>query len=114
MSIFIQSMPLSVGFRFRPPESNVMPFPTNAIVRFAPGGSYRSSIRRGGFGLPRPTPRIPPNPFAASSFSFSTFTFKPLRAILRASCASDSGLLSPAGVFVRSRARFVPSATAAA
>ena len=61
MSTFMYSMPVD-GFSDRPPESNVMPLPTNAAVRVASGGVQDRRTSRGGLTEPWPTPMIPPNP----------------------------------------------------
>ncbi len=66
MSHFMVSMPLA-SLMERPPESNAMPLPVSAIGVSLPAPVYESSIRRGGFTLPAPTPRIPPNPPFSSS-----------------------------------------------
>src|SRR6202012_3747907 len=55
MSHFIVSMDFG-GLSDRPPESNVMPLPTNATVRVACGCVYDSLTSRGGRDEPMPTP----------------------------------------------------------
>src|SRR6266508_6232239 len=106
MSAFIHSMPLASLIE-SPPESNVMPLPVSAM-----GGSaflppaYVISMSRGGFSLPCPTPRTPPNPPFSRSDLLQIFTSRPVSlAILVASLARKSGVASPAGVFTRSRAQ---------
>ena len=59
MSHFIVSMDFG-GLSERPPESNVMPLPTNATVCVASGCVYDSLTRRGGRTEPMPTPTSPP------------------------------------------------------
>ena len=62
MSDFMVSMDFG-GLRDSPPESNVMPLPTNTTVAggCAPGGGvYSSRTSRGGCTEPWPTPRMPP------------------------------------------------------
>ena len=59
MSHFIVSMDFG-GLSERPPESNVMPLPTNATVRVASGCVYDSRTSRGGRVDPWPTPMSPP------------------------------------------------------
>ena len=75
MSSFIRSMP-SAGLIEMPPVSNVMPLPTRPSTgpSGAPGGSWRSTISRGGSALPRATPSSSPMPSAAISFSSRTST----------------------------------------
>ena len=53
MSHFIVSMDFG-GLSERPPESNVMPLPTNATVRVASGCVYDRRTRRGGRTDPMP------------------------------------------------------------
>src|SRR4029078_8117002 len=69
MSHFIVSMP-GPSLRDKPPESNATPLPVSAIGVRLPAPMYRSSIIRGGFTEPLPTPMIPPHPPCASWFSF--------------------------------------------
>ena len=59
MSHFIVSMDFG-GLSDRPPESNVMPLPTNATVCVASGCVYASRTSRGGRTEPMPTPTMPP------------------------------------------------------
>ena len=59
MSDFIVSIDFG-GLSDRPPESKVMPLPTNTTVLVACGGAYSSRTSRGGFTEPWPTPRMPP------------------------------------------------------
>ena len=47
MSVFMSSMP-AIGFSARPPESNVTPFPTRAMVSVGDSGVYVRWINRGG------------------------------------------------------------------
>ena len=77
MSSFIVSMPLA-SLIDRPPESNAMPLPVSAIgVGTSARRVYVSSIMRGGFTLPVPTPRMPPNPPSSSSVSLQTLHVRP-------------------------------------
>ena len=66
MSYFILLMP-SRGFSDTPPVSNVTPLPISTTVgslppRLPPLGSFTSSTKRGGCGLPRPTASTQPMP----------------------------------------------------
>jgi hypothetical protein len=110
MSPFIHSI-WEASFSESPPESNVMPFPVTAMGRALPAPLYVSSMSRGSFRLPAPTPRIPPKPPFFRSATVQTLHCRPFRAaILRASLASASGVSSRAGVLTRSRAQLVASA----
>src|SRR3954465_10690839 len=111
MSHFIVSMPEG-SFGARPPESNATPLPVSAMGVALPAPMYRSSIMRGGFTDPFPTPRIPPNPPCASWFSFHTLQVRPTALAIRcASRAISAGGMSPAGVLTRSRAQRTDAAT---
>ena len=59
MSDFMVSMDFG-GFSESPPESNVMPLPTNTTVVSACAGAYSIRTSRGGCTEPWPTPTIPP------------------------------------------------------
>ena len=59
MSHFIVCMD-DAGLIDRPPESKVMPLPTNAMWARALGGLYVSRTSRGGRAEPMPTPMMPP------------------------------------------------------
>jgi hypothetical protein len=116
MSVFIVLMPWAV-FSDSPPESNVMPFPTNATVgvsAVACGGSYNSSISRGGSSDPRATPSRPPSRAFSAPTSSSTVTTSPA-AVPRstATSARRSGVRLPAGSLMRSRANRTARATTA-
>ena len=85
-----------------------MPLPTSAsigtrplrpAVRGAPGGSYTSSMSRGGSSLPRATPWRPPRPWLAISTSSSTVRARPSRsAISPATWARRRGVIVPRGL----------------
>ena len=85
MSHFIVSMFLASLIE-RPPESNVMPLPLIAIGAAVPPPEYSSSIMRGSFTLPRPTPRIPPMPPRSRSAFFQILARRPVSLAIR--CAS--------------------------
>ena len=113
MSVFIVSMPSAVLID-RPPLSNVMPLPTNASVARAPGGLYSSRIRRGGSSDPLATDTSPPSFSFAIVFSSQTVTSSPSRlATSVANAASLRGVMSLAGVLMRSRAALTAVATRA-
>ena len=82
MSAFIHSMAFA-GLSERPPESNVTPLPVIAYGRAVPAPLYVSSMRRGGFTLPRPTPMMPPKPPRLSSASVHTLTCSPASLAMR-------------------------------
>ena len=89
-----------------------MPLPVSAMGVAVPAPLYQSSISRGGFTLPAPTPRMPPKPPFSSSGLPQTLQRSPTsRAIFCASRAICAGGMSPAGVFTRSRAQQTASAT---
>ena len=89
-----------------------MPLPVSAIGVSVPAPLYQSSIRRGGFTLPAPTPRMPPNPPFSSSGLPQTLQRRPTSlAIFWPRARSAPGGMSPAGVFTRSRAQQTASAT---
>jgi hypothetical protein len=95
MSSFIVSM-FFASLIDRPPESNAMPLPVSAIGTERPPPRYVSSIMRGGFTLPAPTPRMPPKPPLLSSASPHTLHGRPTsRAIFCASRAICAGGMSP-------------------
>ena len=106
MSDFIVSMPVA-GLRLRPPESNVMPFPTRATDPLAFGGFHVRVTMRGGFTEPWPTPTIPPKPpFSRATSSSTLMVTLALAAVLRAltESANDWGKSLFGGVLTRSRA----------
>ena len=91
MSSFIRSMP-SAGLIEMPPVSKVMPLPTRPSTGAAgaPGGSWRSTIMRGGSALPRATPSSRPICSRAISSSSRTSTCSPaLAADGRAALGED-------------------------
>src|ERR1700722_11312916 len=105
MSHFIVSMDFG-GLSGSPPESNVMPLPTNATVRVASGCMYDSRTSRGGLTDPWPTPMRPPYPPSASAVSSSTSTATPASVATRsASAAGPAGGRSSGAVLTRSRTR---------
>ena len=110
ISVFMVSIP-EAGFRLRPPESKVMPFPTNTASFSAPSGSCQISSKRGGRPEPAATPSTPPNPpRSRASRSCSTTRNPSGPAISAAKRAISSGDLSRAGVFTKSRANITASA----
>ena len=118
MSHFIVTMPVA-GLMLRPPESNVMPFPTRATDAFGSVGDHDMVTIRGGLADPWPTPVIPPKPPLASAFSSSTDTDSravDAEARFLTLSAKDCGLRWFGGVLTRSRAqsRARPSASARA
>ena len=105
MSHFIVSMDFG-GLSERPPESKVIPLPTNATVLVASGCVYESRTSRGGRVEPMPTPMRPPYPAAASAASSSTSTVMPTApAACTAASASAAGDRSTGEVLTRSRTR---------
>ena len=60
MSLFMSSID-ALGFRLKPPESNVTPFPTSAWVGASPPWRYCRIRKRGGSSEPAATPSSPPN-----------------------------------------------------
>ncbi len=114
MSYFILFMP-SRGLSETPPVSNVTPLPISTSAgtlapRRAPAGSFTSSMKRGGCGLPRPTASTQPMPsrsIAAGSWMVARAPTR--RATSRARSASAAGGRSWPGVLARSRARATAS-----
>src|SRR3984957_1118969 len=120
MSHFIVSMDFG-GLSERPPESKVIPLPTNATVLVASGCVYESRTSRGGRVDPMPTPIRPPYPPAASAPSSSTSKVTPTApAACTATSARAAGGRSSGEVLTRSRTRLTalaitsPRRTAAA
>ena len=60
MSLFMSSID-ALGFKLRPPESNVTPLPTRAWVGESPPCRYSRTRKRGGSSEPAATPSSPPN-----------------------------------------------------
>ena len=82
MSAFIHSI-WSAFLIDNPPESNVTPLPEMAMGTASPAPRYSSSINRGSFLLPDPTPRIPPKPPRSSCAFVHTFDRNPWSRAIR-------------------------------
>ena len=98
MSVFMVSM-AEAGLMLNPPESKVIPLPTNTANARARSGSCQTSSRRGGRSDPAATPSTPPKPPSASASRSWTTTLRP-RAAPRSSTsrAMAAGGLSREGV----------------
>src|ERR1700677_5040165 len=105
MSHFIVSIDFG-GLSDRPPESKVIPLPTNATVLVASGCVYESRTSRGGREEPMPTPIRPPYPASASAASSSTSKVTPTApAACTAASASAAGDRARGDVVTTCRSR---------